>query len=454
MINLKQQNSKKYIFGILFIVFFTLIFLLNRMYPLHSDDWMYSFVFYEEPVRFINGVGDIFISQYNHYLYWGGRNVVHIIDQFLLYISPVKREIINSLAFVFFIWVIYKTSLSKNKLSISAILFAFFLVWIALPTFPQTVIWITGSSNYLWGTLIVLFFLYFYIDYLYSEEMKNSTIKNLLFLFGGIIAGWTNENLVVAFLFILVVFFLILKANKIKIPQWSIWGFCGVCIGCVFMLVAPGNFIRSQETYVALGLDQKGFGDALIFKARNIYLIYKYIPTVIGLIGAYILCLLIYIFSQKNKDIKVLLISFIFFAAAQISALAMIASPIFPVRASFCLHAFMIVAICTLYFNYSLDTVLKKSLNIIVITCLCIVFVSTYSSLYKFTEYLSGRYVERERNIESQKDKGISDIILKEEAIILPGEFDFEDITDQSDSWRNSICADYYKVKSIKRVSP
>jgi len=71
---------------------------------------------------------------------------------------------------------------------------------------------------------------------------------------------------------------------------------------------------------------------------------------------------------------------------------------------------------------------------------------------YNPLKYLRDRYKVREQYIESQKGKGIKDIVLKESPIIMPGQFDFEDITADELSWRNRICADYYKVNSIKRI--
>ncbi|SHE55393.1 DUF3329 domain-containing protein [Dysgonomonas macrotermitis] len=449
-----KRDIRKWILGIFFLTFFVLIFILNRMYPVHSDDWMYSFVFYEKPVRFVSSIGDIFVSQYNHYLYWGGRNVVHFIDQLLLLFSPLVREIINSLAFLGFIYIIYKIANARKEVSPYLFLFIAIVLWIGLPTFPQTVVWITGSANYLWGTLIALAFIYPYYNYYQTESLKNSVARNILFFIAGIFSGWTNENLSVALLFILFVFLLYFKIRHIRLPQWAVWGFIGALSGCAIMLAAPGNFIRAEGTNAAFNLDEKPFVDVLWFKARNIYLIYKYIPTVIGLIGAYVISVLIYWFGNKHtRNPKVVSGSVLFFMAAHVSAIAMIASPIFPVRASFCMHAFMIVSIAILYGDFVLDSRWKKMVNIAMLAILCIWFVKVYESIYTPTHYLNQRYKVREEYIEEQKRKGVNDVVLTEPEIILPGQFDFEDITADDTSWRNTICADYYKLNSIKRIS-
>lgn len=424
------------------------------MYPIHSDDWMYSFVFNEEPVRFIQNIGDVFVSQYNHYLYWGGRNIVHFIDQILLMISALPREIINSLAFVLFVLVIYKIANLGKALAPMLFLFIGAVLWLGLPTFPQTVIWITGSSNYLWGSLIVLSFLYLYYRFYITEKSKDTRLRALWIFLLGIISGWTNENVSIALLFILFSLLLYCIVRKKRIPLWFAFGVFGVGIGCAIMLAAPGNFIRSHDTHVALNLDTKPIGDVLMFKARNIYLIYRYIPTVSALIVVYIVSVLIYWFANKaNRNEKVLLGSVLFFMAAHVSALAMIASPIFPVRASFCMHAFMIVAIAILYGDFKFETKGAKIINSLFLIVLLIWSGSTYYyEYYNPLTYLQARYKDREQYIELQKDRGVKDIVLKEPPIIMPGQFDFEDITADELSWRNRMCADYYEVNSIKRI--
>lgn len=452
---IKENNIKKIILGLFLIIFFVLVFLLNKLYPIHSDDWMYSFIFNEDPPKRIANISDIIVSQYNHYLYWGGRNIVHFIDQLLLLLSPITREILNSLAYIIFTFVIYRIANKGNKTNPYLFLVVNLLVWILTPVFPQTIIWITGSSNYLWGTLIILAFVSYYYSFYIKEKSANSILKNILFLLGGTIAGWTNENSVIALIFMLFILFLYFKIRKIKIPQWTVYGFVGVCIGCAVMLLAPGNFIRSKDTHAAFNLIDKPFLEVLHYKARNVYWIYKYVNS-IGILILVYTCLN-FIFFCQNKDSRNYTAwfgSLLFFAAAHISALAMIGSPIFPLRAAFCLSSFMIVSICILYANVKLNNLAMKIINLLSLTALTTIFVFTYSERYKTLDSLADKYEQRELYIEEQKETGNKDIVLEESPIILPAEFDFEDISDDPSSWRNSICADYYQLNSIKRINP
>lgn len=450
-----EDNTNKIILGLFLLIFFILVFLLNRLYPIHSDDWMYSFIFNETPPKRIESILDIFVSQYNHYLYWGGRNVVHFIDQLLLLLNPIIREIINSIAYIFFAFIIYRIANNGRPTNPYLFLFINLLIWLLTPVFPQTVIWITGSSNYLWGTLIIIAFLSYYYGFYLNERKYKGILRNILFLLFGVIAGWTNENSAIALIFILFNILLYFKIRKIKIPLWATYGFIGVCIGCIIMLLAPGNFIRSKDTHAAFNLTDKPFMDVLEYKARNIYWIYKYVNS-IGILIVIYACFTFLFFCQNkdSRNYKAWFGSLLFFTAAHVSAFAMIGSPIFPLRATFCLSSFMIISICILYANISLSNLTLKTGNILILIGGTTIFVFTYIERYQVLSSLSDRYQQRELYIEDQKKIGNKDIILKESPIILPAEFDFEDISGDPISWRNSICADYYKLNSIKRIDP
>ena len=100
---------KTIVFGLVAAVCFILIFLLNRKYPLCLDDWTYSFVYGENPAKRISSMSDIFRSQYNHYFMWGGRSVVHFIAQWLLMQNECLLDILNSLVYTAYVFLLYKT---------------------------------------------------------------------------------------------------------------------------------------------------------------------------------------------------------------------------------------------------------------------------------------------------------------------------------------------------------
>lgn len=145
---LQSEKYSKICLYTFIIVFFILIFILNRLYPLFADDWSYSFV-YGGNER-VKNIKDIFISQYRHYFMWGGRTIVHLIAQFLLFIPPWIADTINSIAYIVFTFVIYKiVRIGETKESPLLFILIQLLLWFLLPAFGEDFLWITGSANYL-----------------------------------------------------------------------------------------------------------------------------------------------------------------------------------------------------------------------------------------------------------------------------------------------------------------
>ena len=111
---LSKEKSAKCILLLLSLSFGILILLLNIIYPLYADDWGYTFITGSELTQKITSFSDILNSQYQHYFLHGGRTIVHIIAESLLLLKGYWTDIINSIAYVLFAYIIYKIS-NLNK---------------------------------------------------------------------------------------------------------------------------------------------------------------------------------------------------------------------------------------------------------------------------------------------------------------------------------------------------
>ncbi len=231
-----QQKIKKYLekpMNVVMLVEFILIFILNLLVVTTSDDLGY---------QIHSGLIDIFKREYIQYMTWTGRSVAHIIARIFLAMPKIIFDICNSLCFVYFTYLIYlHVTKDTEKKQVLLYIIICLLVFLCVPLFGQTVLWETGSCNYLWTTTIVLRFL---LPYRLSSESKHNVI---LMLLGGIIAGWTNENTGGA-LILMILFILAYRLyKKKKIHSWMLVGLVGSIIGFLVMVLAPGNKVRAQD---------------------------------------------------------------------------------------------------------------------------------------------------------------------------------------------------------------
>ena len=243
----------------LLILFFAYLFLyyLNYLFPISfGDDYLYSFIWQGEAMTTplndsavrVSSFRDILVSQWSHYITWGGRTVAHVLAQFFLWKGKWVFNFFNSLISLLLIVEIYcyihqgSVSLNFSAEKLWCILLA---LWIFTPGFAPVFLWLTGSCNYLWTNVILIAFLIPYIQSYYDvfQKKESSNFLSFFMFVFGIVAGWTNENSVCWI--ILTLFFFIHNRNKIsKAEFWMISGLMGLLIGYAFLVLAPGNVAR------------------------------------------------------------------------------------------------------------------------------------------------------------------------------------------------------------------
>ena len=420
--NLKMRSR---ILWICIFICFVSMLVLNYLFPIFTDDWSYSFVFRSDPPVAVTGLKELVISQYNHYFTWGGRFIVHFIAQFLLMLQPWMQDVINAMVFTIFIYLIYKLSNYGRKTNPVLFIIIYFFIWFFQPAFAATLLWITGSSNYLWGTLIILLFVYpyyaFFRDPAYS--LKGILICICLFL-GGIIAGWTNENISVA-VALMLLFMCLYYKNRGELPRWAIVGFIGFCIGCALLLAAPGNYVRMDVSNDAF----QSVTRLSALRSRIYTMGYHYIYYILRLVSIYVIGLIVLI---KNKNVEnasrrtVMLISAIFIITAHVAFGVMLASPQFPTRALFGIITFMVIAICILYSNIRISNVYVRMTRALVIVFLVVVLGYDYYRRYDVLSYAHDQWERRYEYVIQQKEKGIREIDIKEKIIMPDAKYHLE----------------------------
>lgn len=437
------------LFSIFVVFIFALIYVLNNLFPLYSDDYLYSFIYSTKPLVPVQNLRDVIISQVNHYFEWGGRSVAHFIAQSLLLMKIEWSKLLNSLTYVLFVLIIYKLSNNQSKINVSLLLFISTLLWLFLPSKIETLFWITGSANYLWGTFIVLLFLYPYCRYFNKGNKSNNVFKTILFFLGGMIAGWTNENLFIGlFFFIIGIFFLYKKQNK-NIPTWAIAGFIGVFIGGCIMLLAPGNFIRSENIEISLGFDKMSFFQNVSYRFGKV--LYRYLIYILPLSILYFLSYLIYT-KKTNRGLirkEVIGFSLLFLISAHVSCAVMLASPIFPPRAIFGIITFMVIAIGILYSDMIFKTRMYQRLNSLMIIILVMISSVLYMIDYKKIHTISDIIYNRENYLLSEREKGNNNIIF-DKRMKLPKTIGLDDLSDDPRNGFNRVYAIFYNVDSVR----
>lgn len=419
MINItphKKNSVKNIIFAFSVILISVLFYLLNRHFQPYMDDWDYTFAYTGKRPQ---NIFEIFQSEYRQYMGWGGRSVVHIIARILLWIGEIWSDILNTIAYVGLVLLVYFMANRRKGANVLLFFLINILIWFSLPSFSQNVLWITGSANYLWGCLIVFGFMALYVSHFFQKTEKDGVLRCCAVLLGGIIAGWTNENMGITLIFFLVSLLIYLKYQKEIIPKWMLWGLLGAVIGYTVMMLSPGNAHRSQSEFMLIHktsevpLSFYFYRFITIVKYSCIYLKY---PILI-----YTCLMALFLWKgEKDKDKKkrILFLSLLFLCSSFVAAAVMSGSPSFPDRAWFGIIILLITSIVILYANIDFSDLKLKVGNYAVLSVVIIVyFISfsvSYSELLRFEEVC--RY--RDKLADEAIEKGINNIVIKDTLFI------------------------------------
>lgn len=474
MIHLKKylKNNYFYFFAFCFAIIF--IFSINVNY--NADEYNYSFITWSQTR--ISSLYDILQSQKLLYFNWTGRILVHSLIQILLFIPKYFYAILNSLVFCAFIYLII--SISNFKHSLNKVLLSTSLIVLLIPVFGETCIWISGSINYLWPSVLFLLLI----------NLLNSSKKLSLILLIAFLAGVSQEIVLVGgFIYLLFNLF----TNKFEKRFLLI--FLSFLLGGILLISSPGNFLRASSStenmistvkilktllggslflvtiFINLNIKDSFFKFIDYLKNKRVvyifeiisfiffilFLIFNFIqksPDSYILVVIYqykfvitILFLYIFIFSHAlrlNGDTKIFLDSFNYLSIGLTSSLAMGVMPEFPSRSLFLSCSFMIISVLKLYSNFKINI-----LNIIVIPLAAIIF-SISLKFYIFDLNSWNKKMTSTLLSSAYKDTAIVEIQPKA-PFLIRNYYRNEPsaITNSPNSITNFYCAKYYNINNI-----
>lgn len=437
IVSIKKQPMYVYAICITFVP----MLLLNILTPFSADDYSYSVQ--------QNNLWDVFLNEYHQYMTWTGRSVAHINVRIFLLMPKMIFNIVNAIIYTLLTVLIYcyaSGSKIKKNFNLTTYIFISTCLWIFIPFFGETVLWLTGSCNYLWGTVIILLFLFPYRMSVPGDKdvFKGKYLPLVGMFFAGILAGWCNENTSGGCVLLVLIFLAYAIIKKRKINGWMISGLLGNIIGLLIMIGAPGNAIRAKE-----------FG---YNKSREVAKLFQYVSYVKESLFILILlvCLFISIQLVVGKNKKKIIMTVIFAFVALVTIFVMVLSPpSFTERALFGGVIFLIIAasisfyqIILLEYDFSKIMLFAATITMSVYTVILFSF-NCIDMIY--TKKISD---DRDKYVISQRDSGNLDVEvqpLSEYSRLTKynPRYGIDQITNDKDFWVNKTYAKKFGINSI-----
>ncbi|MDO5500236.1 MAG: DUF6056 family protein, partial [Propionibacteriaceae bacterium] len=190
-----------------------------------------------------------------HYQVQNGRILPHVIIQFFTLFDKAVFDVANSLVFLLVGQLILRHVWRGRGFSVAHELAVYVALWLFIPYFGQSVLWLSGGVNYLWMTALTLLTLLPYR--LHEPGRPQQPWMVPLMLLAGLAAGGANENSGGAWILMALLFMVAWRLTGARVVPG--WAWAGV-IGAATAFLARWNPLREHgalaiaSVYVAVGL--------------------------------------------------------------------------------------------------------------------------------------------------------------------------------------------------------
>lgn len=451
-----MKKYKKHIFIICVLGVFITILIYNALTPYLSDD-----IIYKDNVKEARNVFDLVRQQYQEYLSNSGR----IIGQFNIRLSLVFDKyifnIVNSIMFVLLSLLIYWNIQGRKGYDSSLYLLIVFAIWRYSVNFGETILWLCGACNYLWGSVIILGFVTLYRKILKKKQIKRKILTAFFMFLYGLIAGWCNENtsgggFLLILMFTISAYINQKKEKNVKIREYIqpyiITSHLGMLCGLMGIVLSPGAHKRAA---VQSGIENY---DGLTGYLSRLYKCFVEIDRLflelIIILGCIIIALVV-----CNRKIKIILedISpFVVASAATAFVLVLIPTPMN--RAYFGAGIFLIIACVQSFFYLCKGVTNKRELYLGYYCALWILAISFFFVYVENLVNLARIYREDKERIaliERAVDEGENRVVIpqyREEFRNTFSNAHDSDMQEDPGYWINQYYEGYYEIECITAI--
>ncbi|RGS70091.1 hypothetical protein DWX75_11330 [Mitsuokella sp. AF21-1AC] len=390
----QNKKCKVVIMAILIVVIAVLMFRLNRPTP-----WVVDDILKGEGAKKLHTFQQYFEHIWGFYFSWGGRIWGELFAYLFLSIPKRVFDIVNTIGYLAFTGLIYINITGKFKSSPSLFLLINFLLFACLPAFGQDILWISGTANYMWASIIPLLYLAFWRRY-FDQEIKGlNRIPSLMLLFIlAVLSGWANENVSVSLIFLAICYMVIYRNKYGSIPRFATSGLIGLVIGTLLLWLAPGNFAR-----FAAEKHSKSILHIVHNVFHNISVLFDFNSTLLLIL---LFAVLIILGRSAKKSL-----SSVFMISGVLSAVAMSVVGGIYTRTFLGCVVLMIISVGMLYDDWN-DTVNVRKCRAMLLVCLCLGMHIFYVTARDGINDYANAWNQNLEIIRTEKEKGNLDVYV------------------------------------------
>lgn len=448
------EKHRKKLFWLTVMAAFVTILAYNLLTPYMSDDYAYLI-----DVRGAEGLWDLVKQQYGEYLSNSGRVIGQFNVRLSLYLGKPVFNVVNSVMFVVLSLLIYANIRRKKEHDILVLLLVITFLWRFSVDFGQTMLWICGACNYLWGSVIILGFVTWYRYLLERAEMlKHPAVASAGAFFAGIAAGWCNENTSGGGILLVLLFGVNFWLNRKKEGKRALYPFMltsvfGMCCGFLGMICAPGVWGRketmSEGEYTGLvGLLSRTY--KITMNIRNLYFCVLVITVIVLVLLVLKKKLASWEMLRQNETV-------LFLIASIATCYALAVAPTPANRAFFGAGVFLFIACIQGIVDVAEEEFLLRTAKYSLVSVLCLWLSFTYLDNLVNLARIYREENQRVELIRADKADPEGDGIvvvpkLREQFANPYSNMHLSDMEDDKEYWINHFYEIYYDVGNITAI--
>ena len=429
---LHVRGGRRYGLAALLFALFAFCFLMNLLSPLAADDFSYALSYVDGSK--VKTLGEAVRSMAAHYRIHGGRVIVHFFATVFMMLPKPAFDACNALMTVLLVVLIaaHIRPGEPIRAGVPAVLFS--ACWFFLPVWGHTVFFLTGACNYLWPMVVTLAFLL----WIRVRGAVAGPAETAVAFFAGLLSGAQSEMASGACLLCVALMIGTALVRHRPVPG-SMWmAFSGCLAGFVFLIAAPGNYVRLDGGGYAIG----NLVSLFLVYTRNFLLR----CAALGLPAA-VMLLCGREFPLKREDLR---FPALFLLCAAASNYAMLLSGQYPPRAQFTYAVYLVLAFGALYAKILPGLLTDTVLRVLAGFCVLIFLTHASGTLNDFgAVYLQDR--ARVESARAQQAAGITDIVVDPiDPRSAYSSLSIGDLTEDPEHWINRGYRLYYGVPSVR----
>ena len=166
---------------------------LNWLTPLVTDDYCYKMMIVNGAVdtsHEVHTIRDLIVSQIDHFLYHNGRTPVELTYQLVdALLGKWFYNLLNPLFFCAYVFLIARYAV--RRISLPWVVLTVSMLLFLMPVFQEYYLWMAGGFNYLWSSVLMLY----YIMAIEKHEYRAMKRSSWGWMILGFFTGWMHEGL-------------------------------------------------------------------------------------------------------------------------------------------------------------------------------------------------------------------------------------------------------------------